>query len=303
MEPLDHRVARVIHLTNFIESRLSAEMSLQDMADIACYSPYHLERVVGDVTGFTPVDYLRQRRMLCACERVRHETTSLLQIAHEVGFGSNASFSRAFRRQFGFSPRDWRQGAWRDCLKQNNRRWHSFFKASDSETWLKNWHAWWETLQANRYDVGAKVQLRQLSATPVWYLRHFGVRNGEALMSTNSQLTALLKQQGHADAHTSWIDVWWSDSAFAQPIDFISERCMVAQGPPPPGLAGRLLPGGCYASLDFEGSHVHTAWIYEDWLEKQTFWTADATRPVMALRQFTDEQLTGGTYLVPLRQR
>ncbi len=52
----------------------------------------------------TPMQYLSQWRLQVADQRLREPTKSIAQIAEEIGFGSEAAFSRAFKRHFGVSP-------------------------------------------------------------------------------------------------------------------------------------------------------------------------------------------------------
>lgn len=55
----------------------------------------------------TPVDYLAQWRFSLAQQRLR-SGQSLKQIVDELGYGSTAAFSRAFKARCKMSPREWR---------------------------------------------------------------------------------------------------------------------------------------------------------------------------------------------------
>lgn len=65
--------------------------------------------------GTSPAAYLAQRRLLLAAELLRASSDTSAQIAHRVGYESEAAFSRAFRRQFGSPPRDYRSRATREA--------------------------------------------------------------------------------------------------------------------------------------------------------------------------------------------
>ncbi|WP_249417110.1 helix-turn-helix domain-containing protein [Streptomyces sp. TS71-3] len=47
----------------------------------------------------------------------RWGASSIAEIAHSCGFGSHASFATAFRKEFGMTPRDARQGAHRPAAR------------------------------------------------------------------------------------------------------------------------------------------------------------------------------------------
>lgn len=62
------------------------------------------------ILGTSPMHYLTQWRMQIAAQRLRSTNLSLAQIAEEVGYESEASFSRAFKKAYGRPPATWRRG-------------------------------------------------------------------------------------------------------------------------------------------------------------------------------------------------
>jgi AraC-like DNA-binding protein len=61
------------------------------------------------LVGQPPMQYLTLWRMQVAAQQLREGHGSVAQIAFEVGYESEAAFSRAFKRQFGASPGIWRR--------------------------------------------------------------------------------------------------------------------------------------------------------------------------------------------------
>jgi AraC-like DNA-binding protein len=59
--------------------------------------------------GQSPMQYLGRWRMALATNFLRRSSLSVAGIAEEVGYESDATFSRAFRREFGVSPASWRR--------------------------------------------------------------------------------------------------------------------------------------------------------------------------------------------------
>lgn len=59
--------------------------------------------------GQTPMNYLARWRMALAAGMLRGSSLSLSRIAEEVGYETDAAFSRAFRREFGLPPAAWRR--------------------------------------------------------------------------------------------------------------------------------------------------------------------------------------------------
>jgi AraC-like DNA-binding protein len=59
--------------------------------------------------GVAPMQYLARWRMVLAARRLRNQQGTLARIAEEVGYGSEAAFIRAFKREYGVSPGAWRK--------------------------------------------------------------------------------------------------------------------------------------------------------------------------------------------------
>jgi AraC-like DNA-binding protein len=61
------------------------------------------------LVGSTPMQYLTQWRMLLAANLLCRGNLSLSRIAEDVGYQTDTAFSRAFRREFGAPPAQWRK--------------------------------------------------------------------------------------------------------------------------------------------------------------------------------------------------
>lgn len=61
--------------------------------------------------GLTPIDYLTRHRFAQAQELLRHTTMSIAQVAARVGYESESSFNKAFKRTLGTPPAAWRTQA------------------------------------------------------------------------------------------------------------------------------------------------------------------------------------------------
>lgn len=61
------------------------------------------------IVGEAPMRYLARLRLQLACARMRATSDAIARIAFEVGYESDAAFSRAFRREYGVPPATWRR--------------------------------------------------------------------------------------------------------------------------------------------------------------------------------------------------
>ena len=59
--------------------------------------------------GQPPMAYLKDWRLELAAESLRSTSRSVVQVASEVGYESEAAFNRAFKRRFGSPPAAYRR--------------------------------------------------------------------------------------------------------------------------------------------------------------------------------------------------
>lgn len=97
--------ARVSRTVRTIEHRSREPLSLGQLAGDAGLSPYHFLRVFERMTGLTPHQYVRRSRLREAATRLMSERGKVLDVALDCGFGDLSNFNRAFKAEFGASPR------------------------------------------------------------------------------------------------------------------------------------------------------------------------------------------------------
>lgn len=82
----------------------AADLSLQDLADAAACSPFHLARRFRRATGIGLHAYRTRLRMAQALRRLADGEEALIQLALDLGYASHSHFSAAFRACYGLSP-------------------------------------------------------------------------------------------------------------------------------------------------------------------------------------------------------
>jgi len=82
--------------------------TIDQLAEIARQSRATFLRRFREVTGEAPMAYVTRWRMALAAKALKGSAIGVEQVAHEAGYDSAAAFSKAFRRAFGVSPRDYR---------------------------------------------------------------------------------------------------------------------------------------------------------------------------------------------------
>ena len=101
-------VERVIHV---MHSHLQELLTLEDLASVACLSPFHFTRVFHRLIGIPPGEFLSALRFQAARRLLLTTSLKVTDICFEVGYSSTGSFSRCFTQRVGLSPRLLRQRA------------------------------------------------------------------------------------------------------------------------------------------------------------------------------------------------
>lgn len=104
--PSADRIQRAIA---YIRDNLDRDLTVADLAEVACLSPFQFSRMFKQVTGSTPHAFVSAARLETAKRLLGERTLSLAEIAHRSGFSGQAAFSTAFKRATGFTPRDYRR--------------------------------------------------------------------------------------------------------------------------------------------------------------------------------------------------
>ncbi|MGL4240065.1 MAG: AraC family transcriptional regulator [Beijerinckiaceae bacterium] len=105
-ESYAERIDRVLrHVAEDIDQR----HSLDDLAAVACFSPFHFHRIYRGATGETVEETVRRLRMHRAAYELNATALPIERVARRVGYGSVAAFSRAFKLDHGVAPSSYRR--------------------------------------------------------------------------------------------------------------------------------------------------------------------------------------------------
>lgn len=100
---------RLIRAKDYIYSSYNANLTLEEMGNIACLNHYYFLRQFKKAFHMTPFQYLTQRRLDVASSLIKTTDKSITDICTEVGYADIASFSRLFKRTYNKSPLSYRK--------------------------------------------------------------------------------------------------------------------------------------------------------------------------------------------------
>src|ERR1700694_76714 len=99
------------HAIQAMHTHLHELLTLEDLASVACLSPYHFNRVFHRLIGIPPGEFLSALRFQAARRLLLTTPLSVTDICFEVGYTSMGSFTSRFTHLVGLSPRLLRQRA------------------------------------------------------------------------------------------------------------------------------------------------------------------------------------------------
>jgi AraC-like DNA-binding protein len=104
----DRHVGRALSL---LHERPAHPWTVEELARKVGLSRSALGQRFSTLIGAPPMQYLTRWRTSLAATRLRESDVSIIRIATEAGYESEAAFNRAFKREFGLPPATWRKRA------------------------------------------------------------------------------------------------------------------------------------------------------------------------------------------------
>lgn len=87
-----------------IENLLREKLLVGEIASKFYISEFHFHRKFKNYTGYSLISYIRKRKMNSACNELLNTDKKIIEIAFEYGYASNEAFTRAMKKESGFTP-------------------------------------------------------------------------------------------------------------------------------------------------------------------------------------------------------
>lgn len=93
---------------NYMEHNFHRELTVEELADVCKLNRSYFSKLFKDSMGCPPQEFLIRLRLSKAADMMKGMNYSIGTIAARCGYPNQLHFSRAFKRRYGVSPREWR---------------------------------------------------------------------------------------------------------------------------------------------------------------------------------------------------
>jgi AraC family transcriptional regulator len=253
--------ARLNLVIGYIQQHLQEPIALEELARVACFSPFHIHRIFTAFIGESPGEYIRRLRMGQACLELVSTQRPITEISLEVGYETPAAFTRAFRQFYRETP-------------SQVRKTGKFRPAAPLATGQSR-----QSIQSNSVQKGSyimKTEIRTLPDQQVIFVTSRGMVDNtfnQAAKRSFDLLCAWIDQRGLWSKTGACLGICPDDPA----IDPQEARYMggfiIKQGEMVEAegeVESTILPGGRWAVIMYQGPFegLTQAWsdAYREWL-------------------------------------
>jgi len=193
-------VARVNRAIDYILENLEEPVKLEDVAKSAHFSPFHFHRIFRSIVGETLQQFVKRLRLERALRTMSHQPElSLTDVALASGFGSSSDFSRSFKQRYGVPPSAFDVETFR---RDRREAWQAAVEDPESPYRI-------DRLPPGENPDGFEVELRELPARQVAYIRVFDPYGPEAVPAAAERLVAWARERGLEGGQ--WLGYMWDD--------------------------------------------------------------------------------------------
>lgn len=93
----------------YIREHIGEPLDREKLAEVAGFSVPHFHRIFTARVGESAASYVRRLRLERAGYKLRMGAVNITEVALAAGYDTHAAFGKAFKQQFGLSPREFRR--------------------------------------------------------------------------------------------------------------------------------------------------------------------------------------------------
>ena len=231
-------VQRINKVVAYINNHLDETLDLKTLANEAALSDFHFHRIFKALKGEAIGGYITRLRLEATARLLRYTALTIEEIAFNIGYETPASLSKAFKKQYGISPTEYR---------------------TNKDTYIMK-------KEIINPDLALKApKIVTLEPKNLIYVALTGAYGSLEYGKAYEQLWAVIKAQKLFTKGIESICISYDDPKITEGSLQRSDVCLAIHKPATPQdeVSCKTLAGGKYAVFFYQGSYENLSQVYD----------------------------------------
>lgn len=231
-------VQRINKVVAYINNHLDETLDLKTLANEAALSDFHFHRIFKALKGEAIGGYITRLRLEATARLLRYTALTIEEIAFNIGYETPASLSKAFKKQYGISPTEYR---------------------TNKDTYIMK-------KEIINPDLALKTpKIVILEPKNLIYVALIGAYGSLDYGKAYEQLWAVIKAQKLFTKGIESICISYDDPKITEGSLQRSDVCLAIHKPATPQeeVSCKTLAGGKYAVFFYQGSYENLSQVYD----------------------------------------
>ena len=231
-------IQRINKVVAYINNHLDETLDLKTLANEAALSDFHFHRIFKALKGEAIGGYITRLRLEATARLLRYTALTIEEIAFNIGYETPASLSKAFKKQYGISPTEYR---------------------TNKDTYIMK-------KEIINPDLALKVpKIVILEPKNLIYVALTGAYGSLDYGKAYEQLWAVIKAQKLFTKGIESICISYDDPKITEGSLQRSDVCLAIHKPATPQeeVSCKTLAGGKYAVFFYQGSYENLSQVYD----------------------------------------
>ena len=231
-------VQRINKVVAYINNHLDETLDLKTLANEAALSDFHFHRIFKALKGEAIGGYITRLRLEATARLLRYTALTIEEIAFNIGYETPASLSKAFKKQYGISPTEYR---------------------TNKDTYIMK-------KEIINPDLALKTpKIVTLEPKNLIYIALTGAYGSLDYGKAYEQLWAVIKAQKLFTKGIESICISYDDPKITEGSLQRSDVCLAIHKPATPQeeVSCKTLAGGKYAVFFYQGSYENLSQVYD----------------------------------------
>lgn len=231
-------IQRINKVVAYINNHLDETLDLKTLANEAALSDFHFHRIFKALKGEAIGGYITRLRLEATARLLRYTALTIEEIAFNIGYETPASLSKAFKKQYGISPTEYR---------------------TNKDTYIMK-------KEIINPDLALKTpKIVTLEPKNLIYVALIGAYGSLDYGKAYEQLWAVIKAQKLFTKGIESICISYDDPKITEGSLQRSDVCLAIHKPATPQdeVSCKTLAGGKYAVFFYQGSYENLSQVYD----------------------------------------